>query len=99
MIVVWQVRPYLRNSGSNSWTFCLTTVTVVFDVIMDIAVSWVVGARADHLRKIPYTQKCKQVNRRNIIPVAKVSIAMYFLYTKLKYFLNNDCRTRRYWKN
>jgi hypothetical protein len=34
---------------------------------IEVGVVWAVGAHADHLRKIPHTQKCMQVNRRNII--------------------------------
>jgi hypothetical protein len=36
--------------------------------------SQAVGAHAHHLRKIPHTQKCKKVNRRNITPVLKVTL-------------------------
>jgi hypothetical protein len=36
-----------------------------------------VGAQSDH-RKIPHAQKCMQVNRRNIIPMAKVTITVFF---------------------
>jgi hypothetical protein len=49
--------------------------------------SKVAGAHGDHLRKIPYTQKCMQVNRRNVIPVFRVTIIRLFLYTNLKHFL------------
>jgi hypothetical protein len=33
-LVAWQLNPYLRKNGSHSWTHCLTTVTMVSNVIM-----------------------------------------------------------------
>jgi hypothetical protein len=45
------------------------------------------SAVADHLPEIPDTQRCMQVSRRNIMPVVKVSITTFFLYTDLNYFL------------
>jgi hypothetical protein len=50
-------------------------------------ISQAVGAHADHLRKIPQTQNCMQANRRNIIPVAEVTITTFFPYSNLKHFL------------
>jgi hypothetical protein len=47
----------------------------------------VVGTDADCLLKITHTQKCMQVNRRNVIPKVKVTITTSFLYTILMYFL------------
>jgi hypothetical protein len=38
-----------------------------------------VGAHADQLRKIPHTQKCTQVNKRNLIPVVKITITTFSL--------------------
>jgi hypothetical protein len=37
-----------------------------------------VGAHAAQIRKIPQTQKCMQVNRRNVIPAAEVTITTFF---------------------
>jgi hypothetical protein len=34
-IVVWQLKPYLCNSESRSWTPCLTSVTMVDDLTME----------------------------------------------------------------
>jgi hypothetical protein len=47
--------------------------------------SQAVGAQADDLRKIPYTQKSMQVKRKNIIPAVKVT-KNTFLDTNLKLF-------------
>jgi hypothetical protein len=50
-------------------------------------ISQAVGAHADHLPKIPLTQNCMQANRRNIIPVAEVTITTFCPYSNLKNFL------------
>jgi hypothetical protein len=44
-----------------------------------------IGGRphADHLRNIPHTHKCVQVNRSNIKSVVLVTIATFFLHTDL----------------
>jgi hypothetical protein len=57
--------------------------------------SWTVSIHADHLRKIPHTQKCMQVNRRNIKPVVQVTITVFY---RLIYsiFWNNVWKTRSY---
>jgi hypothetical protein len=44
--------------------------------------SQAVGAHADHLRKIPHTQKYIQMNRIIFIAMVKVTITT-FLYTNL----------------
>jgi hypothetical protein len=35
---MWEFNPYLCNNGSHIWTHCLTTVTVVSNVTMEIKV-------------------------------------------------------------
>jgi hypothetical protein len=37
-IVVWQLKQYLCNRWSHSWTHCLITVTMVGGVIMETSV-------------------------------------------------------------
>jgi cadmium resistance protein CadD (predicted permease) len=36
------------------------------------------SAIADHLRKIPHSQKCMEVYRKNIIPVVQITITAFF---------------------
>jgi hypothetical protein len=72
-------------------------VTLRFTILFSISVSQTfdnrgplnraVGAHAGHLRKVPHSQKCKQVNRKDAMPFAKVTITTFFLYTNLKLFL------------
>jgi hypothetical protein len=55
--LVWQLKPYLCNSGYHSWTCCLTTATMVDYVTMEAKTQVVVAADKlliNNMRKVGY---------------------------------------------
>jgi hypothetical protein len=69
----------------TAWQICFKAV--FFQILAFVTTLWEVGVHADHLRVIPHTGKCMQMNRGNIIPVVKVTITTFFLHASLKQFL------------
>jgi hypothetical protein len=67
------------SSGCKTNAMVYTTVSQTLG--KQQSASYAVRAHADH------TQKCMQVNRRNIIPVVKVTTTTFFLHINLEHFL------------